>query len=79
MSTDSLVYYNLDKPGLSGMPAFTFMHHIVGMVQTNTANGEESSNLIPVSEIEELSNKQQRQATSVYELENQKQQGLSII
>ena len=68
VSTDSLVYYNLDKPGLSGMPAFTFMHHIVGMVQTNTANGEESSILIPVSEIEELSNKQQRQATSVYEL-----------
>ncbi|MCW3785014.1 peptidylprolyl isomerase [Plebeiibacterium sediminum] len=68
VSSDSLEYYNLDRSGYSGIPAFTFMHHVVGMIQTNTIDKQESSILIPASEIVELSKKQQRQPTSVYEL-----------
>ncbi len=65
---DSLTYYHLDRSSLSGQPAFTFMHHIVGMVQSKMVDDVEQSILIPASEIIELSRHQQKQAASVYDL-----------
>ncbi len=66
--SDSLTYYQLDKTSYSGQPAFTYMHHIVGMIQSKEISDSLHSILIPVSEIQELSENQMKQAKSVYEL-----------
>ncbi len=66
--SDSLTYYQLDKISYSGQPAFTYMHHVVGMIQSKEISDSLQSILIPVSEILELSEKQMKQPKSVYEL-----------
>ncbi len=66
--SDSLTYYKLNRSSYSGQPAFTYMHHVVGMIQNRGKKDSEQSILIPVSEIVELSKEQQPQTRSVYDL-----------
>ncbi len=66
--SDSMNCYRLSKSSYSGIPAFTFLHHLVGMVQTKDVGDEKQSVLIPASEIAELYAQQAKNHTSVYEL-----------
>ncbi len=65
---DSLHYYVLNKKSYNGIPAFTYLHHIVGMVQNRDELNDSTSVLIPASDILSLLKNQQKQHVSVYEL-----------
>ncbi len=64
IANDSASYLTLDKKVKSGMPAFTYFHHLVGITQ----NIDTISRLIPSSEIESLVETQMKNPVSVYEL-----------
>ncbi|WP_245820792.1 peptidylprolyl isomerase [Saccharicrinis aurantiacus] len=66
--TDSLSYLNLDRALKDGIPAFTYLHHVVGITQYIKSKEGDYSRLIPISEILKLQKKQAKQPTSVYEL-----------
>ncbi len=66
--SDSLTYYQLDKTSYSGQPAFTYLNHIVGMIQSKEISDSLQSILIPASEIQKLSKRQMKLPRSVYEL-----------
>ncbi|MCW3805089.1 peptidylprolyl isomerase [Plebeiibacterium marinum] len=66
--SDSLTCYQLSRNSVSGQPAFTFMHHLVGIVQTHKESGTSVSRLLPASEIREVMLEQTKQPLSVYEL-----------
>ncbi|WP_430932914.1 peptidylprolyl isomerase [Saccharicrinis sp. 156] len=65
---DSLILYQLSKNMASGLPAFTFLHHLVGMVQNQNTDSGKVSTLIPSSEIIALRKKQLKQQKSIYDL-----------
>jgi cyclophilin family peptidyl-prolyl cis-trans isomerase len=66
--SDSITTYSLNRSSYSGIPAFTFLHHLVGMVQTKKMGIEKESVLIPASEIAKLYAQDSKSHTSVYEL-----------
>ncbi|WP_066630083.1 peptidylprolyl isomerase [Labilibacter marinus] len=68
--TDSSTNYILSKKISSGLPAFTFMHHPVGMVQNLKTDSGRVSYLVPSSTIEALSKQQLKQQKAIYDLRN---------
>ncbi len=70
MIRDSFVVYSLSGEVRSGLPAFTYMHHLVGMVQRIKIEHKDSSFLIPVSEFKDLVNNQSEKPLSIYSLRN---------
>ena len=67
-TTDSTVTYRLSKKVSSGLPVFTFMHHLVGMAQSQKTDSGKTYTLVPSSEIATLSKKQSKQHRSIYDL-----------
>jgi len=67
LNSDSLLFYPLKGNGSDGLPGFTFMHHVVGMIQ-NVGEQEDSTILVPASEILKLVDRRSKTTTSVFEL-----------
>lgn len=65
---DSVKRYILSRSLKPGQPAFTIMHHLVGIVQNEKVGGENVSYLLPASEIIELNKQRLKSPVSVYEL-----------
>ncbi|TLX77766.1 peptidylprolyl isomerase [Labilibacter sediminis] len=65
---DSIKKYRLSKGSYGGQPAFTYLHHLLGIIQTQKEGKEKVSYLVPSSEIMALSKKQMKEPVSVYEL-----------
>jgi len=65
---DSVKRYRLSRLSLEGQPAFTFMHHLVGMIQNIKTNGKNESYLIPAFKITEVNKSLLKFPVPVYEL-----------
>lgn len=70
MRPDSFVVYPVKGRVRSGLPAFTYLHHLVGMVQNIKSTDADSSVLIPVSEFESLVKDKSEKPLSIYSLRN---------
>ncbi|GAF02932.1 putative bifunctional phosphatase/peptidyl-prolyl cis-trans isomerase [Saccharicrinis fermentans DSM 9555 = JCM 21142] len=68
IEVDSTIHYFLSKKIASGLPAFTFLHHPVGMVLNQQTDSGKVCALIPSAEILALNKRRLKREKSIYDL-----------
>ncbi|SMO82743.1 Peptidyl-prolyl cis-trans isomerase (rotamase)-cyclophilin family [Saccharicrinis carchari] len=70
LEQDSITHYLLSREIYNGLPAFNYLHHLVGLVQSMDTDTGRVSVLIPSANIAALAKNQLEQPASIYELRN---------